>query len=68
MHRVAAEVAEEVGVLLEDDDVNPLAGQQKSEHDTRRTAAGDAYPCGQVLGHSGPPMSPARSGDAGRSR
>ena len=68
VNRVAAEVAEEVGVLLEHDDVDPAARQQKSEHDPGGTAAGDAYPGGQVLGHEVPSTRRARSGEAGRSR
>ena len=39
---VAAEIAEEVGVLLEHDDIDPGAGEEKAEHHPRRSAAGDA--------------------------
>ena len=41
MHGVAAEVAEEVGVLLEHGDVDALLREQQAEHDARRAAAGD---------------------------
>ena len=40
--RVAAEVAEEVGVLLQDDDPHAGAGEQEPEHHPRRPAADDA--------------------------
>ena len=39
MNRVAAKVAEEVAVLLEHDDVDAGAGEQKPEDRTGRTAA-----------------------------
>ena len=39
MDGVAAEVAEEVRVLLEHDDLDPGAGQQQPEYRARRTAA-----------------------------
>jgi hypothetical protein len=42
MHRVAAEVAQEVGVLLQHRDTHARARQQKSKHHSRRTAADDA--------------------------
>jgi hypothetical protein len=41
MHGVAAEVAQEVGVLLHHSDVDTAAGEQQSQHDSRRTASGD---------------------------
>ena len=43
MHGVAAEVAEEVGVLLEDDHLDAGAGEQEAQHDARRSATGDAH-------------------------
>ena len=39
---VAAEVAQEVGVLLEDDDIDPGAGEEEAEHHPGRPAARDA--------------------------
>ena len=42
MDRVAAEVAQEVGVLLEHDRAHSGASEQVAEHHSRRTAAGDA--------------------------
>ena len=39
---VALEVAQEVGVLLQDDDVDAGPGQQHAEHHPGRAAAGDA--------------------------
>ena len=41
MHGVAAEVAQEVGVLLHHGDVDAGAGEQQAQHDSRGTAAGD---------------------------
>ena len=41
MHRVAAEIAQEVLVLLQHRDIHPGAGQQKAAHHARRAAAGD---------------------------
>ena len=46
MDRVAAKVAQEIGVLLEHHDVDAGARQQKSQHHPRRPAAGDAATCG----------------------
>ena len=42
MDRVAAEVAQEVGVLLEHHDVDAGARQQQAEHHAGRPAADDA--------------------------
>ena len=42
MNRVAAEIAEEVRMLLQHHDVDAGAREQKSEHHSRRSAAGDA--------------------------
>ncbi len=41
VHRVAPEVAEEIGVLLHDGDVDALPGEQEAQHHARRAAAGD---------------------------
>ena len=41
VHRVAAEVAQEVGVLLHHRDVDAAAGEQQAQHHARRAAAGD---------------------------
>jgi hypothetical protein len=42
MNRVAAKVAEEVGMLFKHDDFNSGARQKEPEHHAGRTAAGDA--------------------------
>jgi hypothetical protein len=42
MDRVAAEVAQEVGVFLQNGDVYASAGKQKTEHQAGGSAAGDA--------------------------
>ena len=42
MDRVAAEVAQEVGVLLQHDHVDAGARQEQTEHDPGRATAGDA--------------------------
>ena len=42
MNRVAAEIAEEIGVLLQHHDMNARARQQESEHHPGGAAAGDA--------------------------
>ncbi len=42
MDRVAAEVAQEVGVLLEHDHASAGAGEQQAEHHAGRAAADDA--------------------------
>ena len=55
MDGVAAEIAQEVGVLLEHDDVDAGTGQQKAEHHARGPAAGDAAPGGKSLGRIGTP-------------
>ena len=39
--RVAAEIAQKIAVLLEDDHLDPGAGQQEAQHHSGRTAAGD---------------------------
>jgi hypothetical protein len=38
VHGVSAEVAQEVGVLLQHHDIDAAPGQQQAEHDPRRTA------------------------------
>ena len=42
MDGVAAEVAEEVGVFFEDDDVDAGAGEEEAEHHAGGAAADDA--------------------------
>ena len=42
MNRVAAEIAKEIGVLLQHHDLNAGARQQESEHHAGGAAAGDA--------------------------
>ena len=42
MNGVAAEIAQEIGVLLQHHDLNAGARQQESEHHAGRSAAGDA--------------------------
>ena len=42
MDRVAAKVAEEVTVFLQDHDLDAETGEQIAEHDPRRAATGDA--------------------------
>ena len=51
VNRVAAEVAQEVGVLFEDQDVDAGPGQQKSKHHPGGPAADDAAARGQDLRH-----------------
>ena len=46
MDRVPAKVAEEVGVLLEDDHVDGGPGQEEAEHHPGRAAADDTAACG----------------------
>jgi hypothetical protein len=58
---VAAEVAEEVGVLLEDGDFNAGAGEQEAEHDSGRASADDA--AGGVEGGGGHGFASARDSD-----
>jgi hypothetical protein len=42
VNRIATEVAQEVGMLLEDQDGDPGAREQQSEHHPCRAPAGDA--------------------------
>ncbi len=56
MDGVAAEVAEEVGVLFEDGDGDAGAGEEEAEHDAGRASADDADGGGEGLcggGHGG---------------
>ena len=58
MDRVPAEVAQEVGVLLEHEDVDARPGEQHPEHHARRTAARDAaahrnHLCRHTVGRGG---------------
>ena len=46
MNRVAAEIAEEIGVLFQHHDLDASAREQKSEHHSRGAPAGDATLCG----------------------
>src|SRR5579862_9475860 len=62
MNRVATEIAQKVGVLFEDHDLDSGAGKQKAQHHTRRSSAHDATSstdllrCGGCRGaHSEPP-------------
>ena len=50
MDGVAAEIAQEVGVLFEDDDVDARAREQEAEHQPARTAADDAATRGDLFG------------------
>jgi hypothetical protein len=42
MNGIAAEIAQEVGMLFEDQDGDPGAGEQQSQHHTGRAATHDA--------------------------
>lgn len=62
--RVAAELAEEVGVLLEDDHIDAGAGEQPAEHHPRRPATGGAALRANHFGrHEGFPSSDATTGE-----
>jgi hypothetical protein len=52
MDSVAAKIAEEIGVLLQDDNVHAGAGEKKAQHHSRRPSAGNAA-CGldRRVGH-----------------
>jgi len=52
MHGVAAEIAEEVIVLLQDDNSDPGARKQQSMNKTRGTATGNTNLGSQNLRHS----------------
>ena len=51
MDGVAAEVTQEIGVLLQHDNVDAGAGEQKTQHHAGRPAAGDAAAGGEGLRH-----------------
>src|SRR5262249_12030975 len=50
MNGVAAEIAQEVGMLREHDDVDAGAREQEAEHEPAWSAADDAATCGELLG------------------
>jgi hypothetical protein len=50
MHRIAAKIPEEVGVLLQHRDIDAGASQQISQHHAGGTAADDAAPRGDGAG------------------
>jgi len=55
MNSVAAEIAQEVCMFLEHDDVDPGAGEQEAQHEPARSAADDAPTRGELFGcHSWP--------------
>jgi hypothetical protein len=54
MDRVAAEVAQEVVVLLQHRHAHASARQQVAEHQAGRAAAGDAALCGLLRAIHGP--------------
>ena len=61
MDRVAAEIAQEIAVLLQHDDIDAGARQQEAEHHPGRPAAGDAALRGERLcGHGSCPMQSVR--------
>ena len=49
MDSIAPEVAEEIAVFLENDDIDASARQQEPEHHSGRTAAGNATPSPEVF-------------------
>jgi hypothetical protein len=49
MDSIAPEVAEEIAVFLENDDVDAGARQQEPEHHSGWTSAGDATPSSEVF-------------------
>ena len=51
MNRVSAEVAEKVGVLLEDHDIDRHPRQKKTQHHARGSASNDAAARTQGLRH-----------------
>src|SRR5437588_12037391 len=52
MDRVSAEIAQEVGMLLEHHDVDPTPGEQEAQHDAGRPASCYAAPRVQCFSHS----------------
>ncbi len=76
VERVATKVAQEVGVLLQNHDVDPAAREQEAQHHAGRPAPDDAaardhaFHCGQPLASSqgrgnGPKTSPIRASSTG---
>ena len=61
MDGVAAEVAEEIGVLLQHRHLDAGAGEQKPEHHAGGSAAGDAAASGDGLGWHGSGLALTRS-------
>jgi hypothetical protein len=51
MDGVAAEVAKEIGVLLQHEDIDSGTGKQKAEHHASRAAARDATARGEGFRH-----------------
>src|SRR6266851_8522788 len=49
MNRVAAEVAQKIGVLLEDENVDAGPREQKREHHPGGSAARDTAACGELF-------------------
>jgi hypothetical protein len=49
MDSIAPEVAEEIAVFLENNDIDAGARQQKPQHHSGRTPAGDATPGSEVF-------------------
>ena len=52
MNRVAAKIAQKVGMLLQHDNIHSHAGQQKTQHHASRTASGDTALGTQGLNHA----------------
>jgi hypothetical protein len=50
MNGVTAEIAQEIGMLLQHDDIDACAGKQKPEHESARPTADDATTRGNLLG------------------
>jgi hypothetical protein len=53
---VTAEVAQEIGMLLKDDSVDPGTGEQKPQHHAGRTPTGDAATSLELRIHQGFPL------------
>ena len=49
MNRVATKVSKEVGVFLQDDDVDAGSREQEAQHDSRWPAAGNAAACEDLV-------------------
>src|SRR5215216_1969 len=70
VNRVAAEITEEVPVLLQDEHIQPCPGEQQAKHGAGRPTAGNATIHSDViLSHSGHarPSSPEPTEPSGRS-